>query len=94
MPTFLVKTTFEIPARHIAVVAGQVVDGDIKVGMLLHVPLNSGITMTASLDEVELIHADPSVFPLVALCIRGDDEDRSFLLALNLEGGTLEVTES
>lgn len=55
MPKFLVTDTFEVHGRPQFIVAGTVIEGDISVGMVVHVPLNSVAGVKARIRSIEFV---------------------------------------
>lgn len=91
MPKFLVTDTFEVSGRPHFIVAGSIVEGDISVGMVVHVPLNSIVNMTARIHSIEFVrrHGGEDV----CLCL---DVGREFIQVwrvLNIADETLEISE-
>ena len=69
MAKFHVKDTFAIEGRPHFVLAGSIVEGEVRPGMFVHVPFNSNTAMTARIDCIEFArrlggHED------ICLCIR------------------------
>jgi hypothetical protein len=87
MARFRVRDTFDIPGRGIFV-AGSIVEGDVRSGMLLKIPLNSTVTVVMPVRSVEFMCRDGRED--VCLCVDTDNEI-GILRALGIEGEMLEV---
>lgn len=91
MPKFHVKDTFAMESRSHFVLAGSIVEGQIRPGMLVWIPLNSAIVTTARINCMEYVrrsggHED------TCLCISyTGTEDLEFWRGLNIGDETLEV---
>lgn len=92
MPTFRVESAFQIPERSITVLGGDIVEGVIRPGMILLIPLNSQLSVSVPIDSIELASTANGSRP--CLCIRGDPAEREHLLSLNFVGETLEVVDT
>lgn len=53
MPRFHVRDTFEIPDRQLFVMAGSVVEGEMRAGMFVRAPFNPSLDMTAWIHSIE-----------------------------------------
>ena len=53
MPKFYIRAAFEIPTRQLFVLAGSVTEGEVKPGMLVHVPINSQMVAVTRIDSIE-----------------------------------------
>jgi hypothetical protein len=91
MPKFHVKNTFMVEGRPYFVLAGTIMEGTIRPGMVVGVPFHSSLMMTAQIDYIEFArrlggHED------TCLCIRCDDPDElAVWRGMNLVDETLEV---
>ena len=91
MPRFHVKDTFVIEGMYF-VLAGSVVEGEIRPGMFVRIRFNSSMAMTARIDCIELArrlggHED------TCLCIRyTNQEELEIWRGLDIGGETFEVT--
>jgi hypothetical protein len=91
MPKFRVTESFALESRSLFVLAGSIVEGDIEPGMLVGIPFNPAVSMTAPIDAIE-VALRPGGAEDVCLCFRyADDEELSFWQALNIGEETLEV---
>tara|TARA_R110002096_G_scaffold168538_14_gene339417 strand:+ start:3177 stop:3470 length:294 start_codon:yes stop_codon:yes gene_type:complete len=92
MPKFHVKDTFTIEGRPHFVLAGSIVEGEIRPGMFVRVPFNSSTAMTARIDCIEFArrlggHED------TCLCIRcTEPEELEIWRGLDIGDETFEVT--
>jgi hypothetical protein len=90
MPRFHVRDTFEIPDQKLFVMAGSVVEGEIRTGMLVHIPFNSSFATTARIHSIEFARRQGGED--VCLCIESEPELAEFLRDLNIGDETFEVT--
>jgi hypothetical protein len=90
MARFHAQDTFTIPSRDVFVIAGDVVEGQVSKGMTVHIPLNGGLSMTATITALEHISTDGPAE--VGLVITANAEDRAFLTAQNIRNEDLNVT--
>ncbi len=90
MPRFHVRDTFEIPGRQLFVMAGSVVEGEIRAGMFVRVPLNSSLGMSVRIHCIEFSrrHGGEDV----CLCIESETELAEVLRGLDFGGETFEIT--
>jgi hypothetical protein len=70
---FRVADSFDLPARQAFVLRGEVLVGEVRAGMLLHIPLNAGFDVTAPISAVEAIDGPGFSLATVALVLRYDD---------------------
>lgn len=70
---FRVDDAFALESRLLFVLAGEIVEGTVRAGMVLHVPLNSSLTVTALVHGVESLRAAGTAGS-TALTIRADDD--------------------
>jgi hypothetical protein len=90
---FLVEYTFEIAERGLFVLAGEIVEGAVRPGMVLEVPLNDMVFMTAPVQGVEAVDA-PGQRSRTGLTLRCEDDlDLSIWRGLNLAGHVFAVVE-
>jgi hypothetical protein len=93
MPKFHVNETFVLESRSWFVLAGSIAEGVIKPGMLVGIPFNSAVSMTAPIDAVEFALRSGGAED-TCLCIRyADDEELSLWQGLNIGEETLDVKE-
>jgi hypothetical protein len=90
--TFYCKTTFAIPEWKLFVFAGSIMSGVVKVGMLLHIPLNQAVALTVEISGVEFISTDDpkSKTGLTTVCDETDEIE--FLKACDIHEEELEIT--
>lgn len=92
MPRFRVRATFEITTdRKLFVMAGSVVEGEIRVGMFVHVPCNSSLDMTARIHSIE--YARRQGGEDVCLCFESEPDALELWRGINIGDETLEITE-
>jgi hypothetical protein len=93
MPKFQVTETFVLEARSWFVLAGSIAEGVIKPGMLVGIPFNSVVSMTAPIEAVEF-RLRPGGAEDTCLCIRyADEEELSLWQGLSIGEETLDVTD-
>lgn len=92
MTRFHARTAFELLDRGLVVLAGSVVEGEVRAGMFFHIVLNSQVSITSPIDLIERPGGDDS--KEIWLCVNADSEEAEFLLALDLDDETFEVTET
>ena len=90
MPRFHVRDTFEIPDRKLFVMAGSVVEGEIRAGMFVRVPFNPSLGMTARIHSIEFARRQDG--EEVCLCIESKPELVEIFRGLNIGDETFEVT--
>ena len=93
MPRFHVRDTFEITTdRKLFVMAGSVVEGQVRAGMFVHVPFNSSLDMTAKIHSIEFArrHGGEDV----CLCFESEPDALELWRGLNIGDETLEITEA
>jgi hypothetical protein len=93
MPKFQVNTTLVITRdKDTFVIMGSIVEGAIREGMFVHIPLNSSVAVTARIDCIEFARVAGGRED-ICLCIIPDDaEELDFLKALNIGNETLEIS--
>jgi hypothetical protein len=94
MSKFRVKDTFALESRRLFVLAGSIVEGQIRAGMIVNVPLNSSLVASGEIHSVEFaLRADGRED--VCLCISYEDSDElGVWKGLNVENETLDVVPS
>ena len=92
MPKFQVKDTFEISGRSGFFVTGLIVEGDINVGMFVHVPLNSAIDIKARIDALEFVRQLGGT-EYIGLCLKLEPDALEIWRALNIRDETIEISE-
>ena len=89
MPRFHVRDTFEIPDRKLFVVAGSIVEGEIRTGMFVRVPLNSETGMRLLIHSIEFARRQDGED--VCLCVWSGPNFTDALRGLHISGETFEV---
>jgi hypothetical protein len=90
---FRVEDTFAITLRNLFVLAGEIVEGTVRAGMVLQIPLNDMVTMTAPVHGVEFVDG-PGQRSRIGLTLQYEDEaDLAFWRGLNLQGHVFAVVE-
>lgn len=83
---FRVHDTFTLQSRRMFVIAGDIVEGTVRVGMQVEVPLNDSLSVTAPVAAVEFVDG-PGPQSRVGLGIRYEDDDElEMLRGLNIGG--------
>jgi len=72
------------------VIAGSIVEGEIRSGMFVHIPFNSSVSTTARIHSIEFARHQGGED--VCLCIKSEPELARFLRDLNICDETLEVS--
>jgi hypothetical protein len=90
MPEFHVIKTFEIPDRHLFVMAGSILAGEIRTGMFVRIPFNSSFALTLRIHCIEF--ARHSGGEDICLCIQAERETAEILRDLDLGNQTLAIT--
>ena len=92
MAKFHVKDTFTIEGKPHFVLAGSIVEGEIRPGMFVRVPFNSRTAMTARINCIEFAR-QPSGHEDTCLCIRYvGPEELEIWRGLDISGETFEIT--
>jgi len=75
MSKFRVNDTFALESRRLFVLAGSIVEGQIRAGMIVNVPLNSSLLISGQIHSVEFARRTDERED-VCLCIayEGSDE--------------------
>jgi len=90
MPRFHVRDTFAINDKSFFVLAGFAIEGEIGAGMLVRMPFNATIMMTAEVDHIQ--HVERPDGNVVCLCIRcTNPEEVTLWEALKIKDQTIEV---
>ena len=93
MPKFQVTDTLVMESRSWFVLAGSIAEGIVQSGMLVEIPLNPAVAITAPIDSVVFLDR-PGNAANTCLCIKfADEEELSFWQALNIGDELLEVKE-
>jgi hypothetical protein len=91
MPKFHVIDTFEVPSRKLFVLAGSIVEGEIRKGMYIHVPCNSGLNISGEIHCIEFARRKDGEY--LCLCLEAGQGELDFWRALNINGETVEISE-
>jgi hypothetical protein len=92
MPRFHVRETFPIQDRTTFVLAGFVVEGEVKAGMAVSIPFNANVKLTAKIDRIEFVHRPDG--DVVCLCLGCAVPDEITLWdALNIKNRIIDVTD-
>jgi hypothetical protein len=91
MPKFHVRDTFELPDRKLFVLAGSIVEGEIRKGMFVRLPFNPSLDMTAQIHSIEFARRLGGSED-VCLCIESEPELAVILRGLDIGDETFEVT--
>src|SRR5580765_6916963 len=89
MPRFQVREAFEIPDRKVFVLAGSIVEGEIRTGMFVRVPLNSETGIRLLINSIEFARRTDGED--VCLCIWSGPNFAEVLRGLDIRGETFEV---
>lgn len=93
MPAFRIRNTFEVNTdRNLFVIAGEVVEAPIRIGMFIHVPWNSSIKLTARIHRIEFARRQDGED--VCLCLDLEPDELEVWRGMELCGETIEVTEN
>jgi hypothetical protein len=89
MPKFHVRDTFEIPDRSLFVMAGSIVDGDVRTGMFVRIPMfpTHGIQFEVHSIEFALRQGRDDI----CLCLQLGQNVTKILRDLKIADQTLEV---
>ena len=91
MPKSYVGDTFEIAGQDLFVMAGSIVEGEIRAGMFVRVPFTSLSEMTARIHCIEFARRRGGSED-ICLCIKFEPDTLELWRGLNIEGETFEVT--
>ena len=94
MAKFHVKETFEIPSRDLFVMAGDLVSGTVRAGMLIHIRLNSQVATTVPIYRIETAQLTDQRGRQFCLCVRGSAEDRQILRGMNIRDEVVDVLDA
>jgi hypothetical protein len=91
MSKFRVNDTFALESRRLFVLAGSIVEGQIRAGMIVNVPLNSSLVVSGQIHCVEFARRANGGED-VCLCISYEDSDELGVWnTLNVQNETLDV---
>ena len=76
MPKFHVLDTFSWKNQNKVVLIGNVTEGVIDAGMIVHMPFNSSLSMTAPIDSIEYVdRVGEKKESFLGLCIKIEDAE-------------------
>jgi uncharacterized protein (DUF1015 family) len=91
MSKFRVNDTFALESRRLFVLAGSIVEGQIRAGMIVNVPLNSSLLISGQIHSVEFVRRTDERED-VCLCIAYEGSDELGVWnALNVQNEMLDV---
>jgi uncharacterized protein (DUF1015 family) len=91
MSKFRVNDIFALESRQLFVLAGSIVEGQIRAGMIVNVPLNSSLVVSGQIHSVEFARRADGRED-VCLCISYEDSDEPGVWnTLNVQNETLDV---
>lgn len=94
MSKFHVNDTFALESRRLFVLAGSILEGEIRAGMIVNVPLNSSLVVSGQIHSVEFARRAGGRED-VCLCISYEDSDElGAWEALNIKNETLDLLPS
>ena len=94
MSKLRVNDTFALESRRLFVLAGSIVEGQLRAGMIVNVPLNSSLVVSGQIHSVEFARRADGRED-VCLCISYEDSDELGVWnALNVRNETLDVVPS
>ena len=92
MPRFHVRDTFALEDKTLFVLAGFAVEGEIAAGMLISMPFNATVKMTAEIDHLQHIQRPDG--DVVCLCIRClNPTEVTFWEALKIKNRIVEIIQ-
>jgi len=92
MTKFQVNSTFRLKANGCFVLAGSLLEGTLSKGMIVSVPCNSALDITAPINSIEFARRIGGED--ICICISCADEDEFTLWEdLNLSGEILEISK-
>lgn len=90
MARFHVRDTFSINDKTTFVLAGFVIEGEVRAGMLVRMPFNSAIMLTAEIDHIQYIRRPDG--EVVCLCVKcANAEEETLWEALKIKDHNIEV---
>jgi hypothetical protein len=89
---FLISELVYFEARKLGVMAGQIISGVIKPGMILHVPTDSSRDVTIRIDSIEFLLKRTSNEELICLTHKCKRKTFDRLESYGIVGQTLEIT--
>ena len=93
MPRFHVRDTFAINDKSVFVMAGFIIEGEIAAGMLMRMPFNATVMVTAEIDHIQNLQRPDG--DVVCLCIRcADPQELALWEALKIKDHTVEIIKA
>lgn len=94
MPKFQIIDSFAIESRCLFVLAGSITEGNIKTGMLVRIPFNTALSMTAPIESIEFLRREGGRED-TALCIKCQNADELEMWSgLNIGDEAVDVIEA
>jgi hypothetical protein len=91
MASFFVFDTWVLASRKLFILSGEIREGEIKIGMQVHIRPNSNVAMTAPIHAVEFARREGGED--ICLCILYKNEkELSFLQGLNIGNEVVKIT--
>lgn len=94
MARFHVNESFAIESRSLFVLAGNVVEGAVLPGMVILVPLNSQLSLSAAVHSIEIANGSDGREGLRLCILCADSEELTLWSGLGISDEELEVTPS
>lgn len=91
MAQFRIAKAYAQKERGLFVLEGSVVDGEILSGMVVHLPFNRAVSMTAPVHSVE--HNQHRDREEITLCIKCDEDQLQLWEGLNVGDETIHISE-
>ncbi len=91
MPRFHVQDTFAIQDKTTFVLAGFTIEGEVTAGMIVSIPFNGNVKMTAKIDRIEFVRRPDG--DVVCLCLDCSVPDEVTLWeALNVRNRMIDIS--
>ena len=97
---FEVIDSFAIRRKKEVYLIGNLLEGEVRLGWFVSIPLNSSLSVTAQISDLEReveISGDENMYMLLVLKEGGESDDDlfvDFILALNVGLETVDIVES
>ena len=85
---FRASGSFHIPEKKFFCIPGDITQGNVKAGMIVNIPFNSCLSMTAPIHAIE-IASTSSGTRIVLVIDLGEDDEAEIWKGLNLGGGEM-----
>jgi hypothetical protein len=90
---FFAVGSFLLRSRNLFVIVGDVVEGEVRAGMELALPLNGTLSVTGKISSIEYVDVSHQGRSYIGLALACDDPDElGFWSAMNISGETLTLT--